>query len=184
MSEPSSRSTEILAAARGVMSDFGVQRVTVSAVARAAGVSRQTVYEYFPSKDALVQATLRLGAVELIGRGFHAAEAEGGSAQQRLTVLLRTSLQFLRDSLLWSTPGKRADLIPYVSHEQGVYLGAGTDAIEDALAAWWPEVDHTRVRRAADTLARLLVSHGIAPEAGSPTDLAEELSELTARGLR
>src|SRR5438094_8556180 len=36
--------------------DYGLTRVTVEDVAQRAGLSRQTVYRYFPSKDHLVLA--------------------------------------------------------------------------------------------------------------------------------
>src|SRR5438552_14689074 len=44
----------ILDATFGAVRDFGVSRTTVEDVAQRAGLSRQTVYRYFPSKDHLV----------------------------------------------------------------------------------------------------------------------------------
>src|ERR671937_3000254 len=46
----------ILDAAFAAVRDFGVSRTTVEDVAQRAGLSRQTVYRYFPSKDHLVLA--------------------------------------------------------------------------------------------------------------------------------
>src|SRR6478736_1050851 len=56
-SPESSTSVEaILAAARRVIAERGPGRFTMSAIAAAAGVSRPTLYRWFPSKDALLEA--------------------------------------------------------------------------------------------------------------------------------
>src|SRR2546428_9004433 len=46
----------ILNAALAAIRDFGLTRITVEDVAQRAGLSRQTVYRYFPSKDHLIVA--------------------------------------------------------------------------------------------------------------------------------
>ncbi|MGA8255782.1 MAG: helix-turn-helix domain-containing protein [Nocardioides sp.] len=49
---------EILDAARDVFGDFGARRANVDDVARAAGVSRSTLYRRFPTKEALLLAVI------------------------------------------------------------------------------------------------------------------------------
>lgn len=51
-------STKILDAARQVFETYGARRATVEDVARAAGISRSTLYRAYPNKDALLQAVL------------------------------------------------------------------------------------------------------------------------------
>ena len=46
----------ILDATFRALQDFGLTRLTVEDVAQRAGLSRQTVYRYFPSKDHLMIA--------------------------------------------------------------------------------------------------------------------------------
>jgi AcrR family transcriptional regulator len=48
----------ILGAAFQQAEDFGLRRFTIDEVARRVGVSRVTVYRYFPKKDALLNALL------------------------------------------------------------------------------------------------------------------------------
>jgi AcrR family transcriptional regulator len=43
---------------------YGFRRTAVEDVARALRISKKTIYEYFPSKDALVEYALELGALQ------------------------------------------------------------------------------------------------------------------------
>jgi AcrR family transcriptional regulator len=52
------RTREILAAARQLMQNRGVEVVTMDEIAAAAGVAKGTVYLYFQGKDELVQALI------------------------------------------------------------------------------------------------------------------------------
>jgi len=52
------REARILAAALRVFADAGYTGATMEAVALAAGLSKPTLYQYFPSKEALFQAML------------------------------------------------------------------------------------------------------------------------------
>lgn len=49
---------DILDAAREVFTAFGARRANVDDIARAAGVSRSTLYRSFPTKDALLLAVI------------------------------------------------------------------------------------------------------------------------------
>jgi AcrR family transcriptional regulator len=52
------RTGEILAAARRLMDQEGVDALTMDEIAQAAGVAKGTLYLYFQSKDELIQALL------------------------------------------------------------------------------------------------------------------------------
>lgn len=60
-------STDILRAARRVFEQYGARRANVEDVARAAGVSRSTLYRAFPNKEALLQAVLAAQIDEFLG---------------------------------------------------------------------------------------------------------------------
>jgi AcrR family transcriptional regulator len=53
---PTDKRDAILTAALGVISKFGLHNAPMSAVARDAGVAVGTVYLYFPSKEAMINA--------------------------------------------------------------------------------------------------------------------------------
>lgn len=57
----------VLAAARCVLAERGLDAMTTDDVARAAGVGVGTVYRRFPTKEALVAAALRELTTELLG---------------------------------------------------------------------------------------------------------------------
>lgn len=56
--QPPDASERILDAALRQVEDFGVRRFTVDDVAGRVGLSRVTIYRYFPTKDQLIQAVL------------------------------------------------------------------------------------------------------------------------------
>ena len=60
------RNINILQAAQGVFARYGVSKTTMNDIAREAGVARQTLYNAYPSKEAVLRATLRLGAENTI----------------------------------------------------------------------------------------------------------------------
>lgn len=65
----------ILDAARATVLDFGMRRMTVSEVARRAGVSRMTVYRRYPDGESLLRAVMAREFVATIDIGH--AESEG-----------------------------------------------------------------------------------------------------------
>lgn len=56
--QPPDASERILDAALQQVEDFGVRRFTVDDVAGRVGLSRVTIYRYFPTKDQLIQAVM------------------------------------------------------------------------------------------------------------------------------
>lgn len=60
------RSVNILQAAQVVFARYGVSKTTMNDIAREAGVARQTLYNTYPSKEAVLRAALRHGAESTI----------------------------------------------------------------------------------------------------------------------
>jgi AcrR family transcriptional regulator len=55
---------EIALSFMGLAVRFGFRRTAVEDVARALRISKKTIYEYFPSKEALLEYALELGALQ------------------------------------------------------------------------------------------------------------------------
>ncbi|MGI8921694.1 MAG: TetR/AcrR family transcriptional regulator [Solirubrobacteraceae bacterium] len=94
--EPGDDASErILAAALSQAEDFGVRRFTIDDVARRVGVSRVTIYRYFPKKDRLIEAVM-LHELRRFLRDIDAAIAPYDTLQDRLVEGFVFALTFLR----------------------------------------------------------------------------------------
>lgn len=73
-------------------------------IARAAGVTRQTVYAHFPSRDALIDAVIERGTAEFTGL-LDGADLDQAPPAQALTQLLDAGWQIAaRYPFLWLQP--------------------------------------------------------------------------------
>ena len=92
----------ILHAATQVLSEEPA--ASVEDIARAAGVSRQTVYAHFPSRDALLNAVIELATAE-VTEAFEAAGLEEAPPAEALIRLLNAGWQVsARYPFLWNLP--------------------------------------------------------------------------------
>ncbi len=78
----------ILQATVQVLLKDGKERLTTSRVAKRAGVSVGTLYQYFPNKSALLQAALRLHLEEVAGAVEHVCREQAGRPLLVMTVTL------------------------------------------------------------------------------------------------
>ena len=176
------RRDQIVAATRTAMNQFGVRRLTVSDVALEAGVSRQTIYEYVPGRDALVEVALEAGGWDVIAEG-EARAADSTDPVDRLAAVLAAAIDYFAASPLWSTEAKRAELVPHVLSGDGAFASAAAAALRVRLGEWWPAADEAAVARAADTTVRLMISHGLAPEDTRGDTVAREIAGLVGAFL-
>jgi len=176
--------TRILDATLATMADHGIARLSLEDVARRAGLSRQTVYRYFPSKSDLVQATVLREEQVFIANMVSAA-----GRQRDLEPALRAAIEAamrtgqahaLLNRLLATEP---ESLVALVTTDRGPVLSAARQALEEILGGWLPRVPKARLLLAADAVARLLVSYVVNPPADSPPQVAGRLSQLLVQGL-
>lgn len=88
----------ILVAAKRCVSERGPGKLTLSAVAAEAGVSRPTLYHWFPNK-ALLLGALSAYEVEQFDRGLQALVGAHRSPTGRLDATLRYLVTYLDDSM-------------------------------------------------------------------------------------
>lgn len=93
------RPGEILAAALAVFAEHGFAATRLDRVAERAGVTKGTLYLYFPSKEELFKSVVRHAIVNQIA----AAEAMTAASPEPASILLERYLTAMSD-LLWSTP--------------------------------------------------------------------------------
>lgn len=170
----------ILAATRQVIAARGPEKFTMSAVAAAAGVSRPTLYRWFPTKDALLEA-LRAYEGNLFDARLQAVVASTRSPQRRLDAALRFLVTYL-DGLMGPDP-IGADP-RFALRSLGNALAPRTASLErllgDALDVV-PAVRQGRLTRAeaAELFLRLAYSHYLIPHP-DPEALLANLRSLCA----
>lgn len=175
--------TRILDAAFQAVSTFGLSRFTMDDVARAATMSRQTVYRYFQSKDALILA-LVLREEERFIDGVREAHRR----HPRLEDAMREAILFclraarehpLLDRLLASEPEV---LLPYLT-TRGQPLVAGARTVLEEIAGGRPGVRRALVHRAADLAVRAVVSYVLTPADDPPEEVARETARVLTAAL-
>jgi AcrR family transcriptional regulator len=95
------RTQEILAAARKLLEQRGLEAMTMEEIAAVAGVAKGTLYLYFQSKDDLIQALIsQVG--ENILKDMEAALQTPGAPPEKLIRMVSVLLEYLnRERLLF-----------------------------------------------------------------------------------
>ena len=84
------RPQELLDAALALFVEKGFAATRSEEVAQRAGVSKGTLYLYFPSKEELFKAVVRQTLASLIAEGLELAEQFEGSSSELLATLMQT----------------------------------------------------------------------------------------------
>jgi TetR/AcrR family transcriptional regulator len=92
------RPQELLNAALELFVEKGFSATRSDEVATRAGVSKGTLYLYFPSKEELFKAVIRTNLATLIAEGQHIANQFEGSSAQLLRLLMQTWWQRVGDT--------------------------------------------------------------------------------------
>ena len=155
------------------------ERVRMADVARDAGVSRQTLYYEFGSKDALAEAVALREATRwmegadaaVVGHEGSPAEAVAAGTQWTLEEAARNPL--LKAVLTDDVGG----LLPFLTTRAEFLQRAARDHCAEHLSSHWPTIPADRVRLVADTVTRLQFSHLVLP-GGRPEQIANDIAVL------
>lgn len=175
----------LLDAGRDQLAGRSWSQVTMAEIAAAAGVSRQTLYNEFGSRDEFGQAlVIREG-----GRFLDAVEeAIDEHADDPLVALTAGLARFLtiahEDPLvrLMLADDGTAGLLPLLTTQSGPVLDWATHRLSDAIEAHWPQVASSDLDGLADALVRLAISHVTAPR-DPPARTAASITRLLAPSL-
>lgn len=159
--------------------------VTLEAVAKRAGVSRQTLYNDFGSRNGLALAYTE-GMVDsyldLVDEAMAAAPDPAAAVESMVRLLLEATAS---DPLIQrvQTGTAHHDLVRIVTSDSGPLLDRIAGRLRDGLLRRWPDVDPQRAEAGAVVMARFglgLVT--MPPPAG--TDLAPGIAAVLGPGLR
>jgi AcrR family transcriptional regulator len=168
----------ILTAALGLIGRRGVRRLGMREISEAAGVSRGTLYRYFPSKDDVLTA-----AADYDERRFSTGLDEVLSAvtvpAERIGVFISYAFDFIRShparSLFESEPefvlSYFLDHLPALRGELMERLGDALDAVPAVMEG---ALDREQL---ADVIVRLFLSSWIIPESDEAS-LVQSVSRM------
>ncbi|WP_245154940.1 TetR family transcriptional regulator [Nocardioides sp. 1609] len=178
----------IVDAAVRLTTEDGWARVTMSRLADAVGVSRQTVHHELGTKAGLAEAmilrelTRFLGVVEL---SFDAhpddlVEAIRGAARG---VLEHAHDNRLLHAVVSATHGADTELLPLLTTHAQSLLGVAKGVIVERIAPYDVPLDAAHLDAAVDMVVRVVLSHVMQPSA-PPSATADDLAWIAARVLR
>jgi len=174
----------LLDAALEAAAIHGLSKLSVGDVARQAGLSRQTLYKHFPSKDALVGEVILREAQRMVVEVVTAADAEP-DPQRSLEVAILTTLRVTRDHPLLDRLVRTEPeaLLPFLVADGGLVGTAVRSVVERILDEKVPDLPPVTLRRVADMVSRLLISYAVNAPDDPPEVVAESLAALIAGGL-
>lgn len=183
LAQPTAR--KILAAGERCMRRLGLQRFSMADVAAQAGVSRGSVYRYFPDRDALTQAILAEAA-----QRFVRSSAEVVAKRRTLAAQVAEAAAFIRQHLHDEVvslylPGENESLLATV-------LSARIEGLLEGWIEFWQpyladaerrgEVRRGLDRReAAEWIVRMMLSFAVMPSAVMDLDDPDQVRAFVAR---
>jgi AcrR family transcriptional regulator len=155
-------------------------KVSMAAVAAHVGVSRQTLYNTFGSRQELAQAYVGreadrfLAGVDVAVRD-HAAQPQEALAAA-LAIFLGAAGRHPLVRAITSADGGE-ELLPLVTTRGGPLLEHVTEHLTALLVETWPRLPRPDAASVADALVRLAISYAALP-AGDPIDTARTVARL------
>lgn len=172
----------LLDAAAQALTEHSWTAVRMADVAAAVGVSRQTVYNEFGSKDELARALLLREATRFLARveealDQHPNDPVGGLVAAVEVFLLSAAEEPLLHAIFGG--GDHEDLSPLMTNQGLSVLPVITGQLTERFRRDWPDADPVQVNRYADAAVRLAISHVVLP-AGDPRDAAADVARVLA----
>ncbi len=170
----------LLDAARDQLRERTWPEVTMADVASAAGVSRQTLYNEFGSRDEFAQAfVLREGDRFLIAVEGAIGERRGdphAALSAAFDVFLTAAAD---DPLVRSVieDGGGDGMLPLVTTQGRPLVERAADRLTAIIVAAWPQVGRTDAEMLAECLVRLAISYAALPK-GDTTMTAASVTML------
>lgn len=180
----------LLDALRGELGERDWSEVTMAAVARGAGVSRQTVYNEFGSRDELAQAFVLREGARFLDRvdaaiAAHASEPERALRAAFAVVLTGAASDPVVRAAL-RPPHEQAGLLPQVTTRGRPLLEFAADHLSATLQRTWPSCSEQDAALLSECLVRLAISYATlpnGPEEMAAASVTTLLAPFAARAL-
>jgi AcrR family transcriptional regulator len=174
-------------AARAELEQRPWSEVTMADVAAAAGVSRQTLYKEFGSREEFAQAFVLREAERFIAAIEGALDAHLDDPEAALTAAFGLFLAAAaEDPLVRAAIHGGGEMLPFVTtHGQPLVQGAA-ERLRAAIAERWPQAREHDAALLSECLVRLAISYAtlpVAPAGMTAASIAELLGPFIDRAL-
>jgi AcrR family transcriptional regulator len=167
----------VIDAVDGLARSRGWTATTMTDVAEAAGVSRQSVYNEFGSRQALVEAYVVREIDALIDGVTAAVHAHADDARVALQAAFALFLELASDEPLVRVIVADAEDGELTRLLTGLGRTVAVARIGRLIEQVWPQVSAVDAALVAETLARLAISHALVP-AASAAETAADVTRL------
>jgi AcrR family transcriptional regulator len=175
----------LLDAGRDQLGERTWAQVTMAEIATAAGVSRQTLYNEFGTRDEFAQALVIREGSRFLDAVEEAIDENAEDPLGALTAALERFLTIARDDpfvrLLVGDDGT-GGMLPLLTTQSRPVVDWATGRLVTAMGAHWPAVADRDLQDLADTVVRLAISHVAAPRQ-SPRRTAASITRLLAGSI-
>jgi AcrR family transcriptional regulator len=170
-------------AMRGLLEERPWSSITMSDVAAAAGVSRQTLYNTFGDRDGLVDAYVRWAADRFLDQVEATIGEHGDDIEAALLASFEAFLSAVHDDPLVSAIEAKSGISgvsAFVAEDVGnTLLEVATERLIQIVDDAWPGLPSADLDLAAETIVRLALSHMVIP-AVAPAVAAERVRAAMA----
>ncbi|MEU3608440.1 TetR family transcriptional regulator [Streptomyces sp. NPDC035033] len=173
----------LLDAAFARVAQHGFGRLRMAHLAGDVGVSRQTLYSEFPSKEAVGEALFRRELERCLvgvqqGLDAHPGDLRAAVEAAVLFTLTLAGRNPLIRAMLTSTG--EDGLLPHLTTRSAAAFDLATTAVGTYAAENWPSVDPVARDLAVDAAVRLTASHVVQATA-SPEESARRVADTVVR---
>lgn len=155
--------------------------ITIAQVAKAAGVSRQTVYNEFGNREELARAYVAWAGDQMLDEVERCVADNADDLGGALTAAFRVFLEVGADHPIMRSLGDRTgsdDLVSVLAGGSGAPIVVGATARLNAIVTQtWPELPVEAVEVACEVLVRLAISHLLQPT-GHPATAARQVAMI------
>lgn len=162
------------------LADRTFSSVRMADVAERAGVSRQTIYNAFGTREGLALAYVTREAgqfVETVREVVAANSHDPGVALRAALEIFLAAAETHPLVRAISASEEGDELLVLVTTGGGPVVGPVTEALTETIAETWPVVERDTAALAAETLVRLAISHAALPT-GTPAETAERVGRI------
>ncbi|TLF81863.1 TetR/AcrR family transcriptional regulator [Nonomuraea sp. KC401] len=187
----SRKAARILDSTRELVLDHGVRKVTVSEIARAAGVGKGTVYLYWPTKEDLILGLLARELLTLLDEaiGHIAADSAAVRPRRLAPLLLRTGRNLPLARRLFSGDTDLVRLLTQQAGDRDLFDRTRPSALSEAvlpilhrhglIRSDWPLPDQAYAAHAVVTGFGIVMSDPAAtPAAHAPDEVLADTMAL------